>query len=105
MQNSLKTTKRFFGIFSLAALLCGATAMATAETVAIPLGQQGKAWDVQTPAHGSTKADVEAKYGAPLTTKGPVGEPPISTWEYEQFNVYFEYDRVIHAVVKFDPSN
>lgn len=74
-----------------------------AETIAIPLGQQGQAWDVATPNHGATKADVEARFGSPLAQNGPVGEPPISTWEYEQFDVYFEGDRVIHAVVKKQP--
>jgi hypothetical protein len=29
-----------------------------------------------------------------------VGEPPISSWEYPGMVVFFEYDRVIHAVMK-----
>jgi hypothetical protein len=47
-----------------------------------------------------TQARVEAKYGAPQSRKPAVGDPPISRWDYPKFVVYFEYDRVIHAVIK-----
>lgn len=84
-------------------LLCAST-VCIAETIAIPLGQQGKAWQVETPATGTTKGSVETKYGSPIEVLGPVGSPPITTWEYQQFSVYFEYDHVIHAVVKHDAA-
>lgn len=71
-----------------------------ADTVRIPLGQQGKAWNVQTPGIGKTKDQVETSFGAPINKSGPVGEPAIYTWEYENFNVYFEGEHVIHSVVK-----
>jgi hypothetical protein len=41
---------------------------------------------------------VEAKFGAPSRRVPAVGEPPITRWEYPGFVVYFERDRVIHAV-------
>jgi hypothetical protein len=47
-----------------------------------------------------TQASVEANYGSPKSKKAPVGDPPISSWEYETFVVFFEYDRVIHSVKK-----
>lgn len=47
-----------------------------------------------------TQASVESKFGAPNSKVAAVGEPPISRWEYQNFVVYFEYDRVIHAVLK-----
>ena len=47
-----------------------------------------------------TQTSVEAKYGAPASVKAPVGDPPITRWEYTDFVVYFEYDKVIHAVRK-----
>ncbi len=50
------------------------------------------------PTSGTTQASVEATYGAPVTKIAPVGDPPIARWEYTQFIVYFEHDRVIHAV-------
>ena len=52
------------------------------------------------PKRGTTQARVEADFGQPNSRKGAVGDPPISSWEYENFVVYFEYDRVIHAVKK-----
>lgn len=75
-----------------------------AETVAIPLGQQGKAWNVETPRTGLTKAQVEDRFGPPQQKTGPVGDPPIYSWDYGQFKVYFETDRVIHSVVKHPSS-
>jgi hypothetical protein len=33
---------------------------------------------------------------------GPVGEPPITRWDYDKFVVVFEYNRVIHSVTKHD---
>jgi hypothetical protein len=46
---------------------------------------------------------VETKFGAPQERHGAVGEPPISRWDYPGFKVFFEKDRVIHAVV--DPAS
>ena len=52
------------------------------------------------PASGTTQASVEANYGSPKSKKAPVGDPPISSWEYDTFVVFFEFDRVIHTVKK-----
>ena len=93
LTNTLKTAL-------ICGLALGAASLAQAETVSIPLGQQGEAWNVQSPAHGISKAQVEDRYGSPLKTMGPVGEPPIYVWDYADFTVYFEGDRVIHSVVK-----
>lgn len=54
----------------------------------------------QRPGRGLTKASVEANWGAPRQKSAPVGDPPISSWDYEPFVVFFEYDRVLHTVVK-----
>lgn len=82
------------------ATLC-ATAPATADEVRVPVMQQGS--DKQTiklPAHGETKSQVQSRYGKPQGIKGPTGEPPITQWFFSDFVVYFESDRVIHAVLK-----
>lgn len=89
---------------SLGLVLSILAAPVAAETIKIPLGQQGKAWNVQTPNTGVSKEYVEANFGAPLSKSGPVGEPPIYTWEYEKFDVYFESNHVIHSVVKKQPK-
>ena len=84
-------------ILTMIALLCGAWGLATADE----LQMEGVAKsDVSRPTRGMTAASVEAKFGEPESRKAPVGDPPISSWEYKDFVVYFEYDRVIHAVVK-----
>lgn len=50
------------------------------------------------PTRGMSETAVEARFGAPMAKVDAVGEPPIARWEYADFIVYFEYDRVIHAV-------
>ncbi len=92
-------------LITLGAIVSLHLSTVNAETIRIPLGQQGKAWQVETPRHGITKLEVEAQFGAPQDRTGPVGEPPIYTWDYDRFTVYFEGDHVIHSVVKFDPAN
>lgn len=52
------------------------------------------------PTRGMTQQAVEANYGAPQNMRSPVGDPPITRWEYAGFVVFFEYDKVIHAVSK-----
>jgi len=102
MSESNKTS----AIYRTSALVCTGALMfflslaGRAETIAIPLGQQGKAWSVETPTTGMRKDQVEEKFGAPAEKSGPVGDPPIYTWDYTQFTVYFESDHVIHSVVK-----
>ncbi len=41
---------------------------------------------------------VESRWGAPVTKRSAIGDPPITRWEYPAFVVYFEYRNVIHAV-------
>lgn len=61
------------------------------------------------PARGMDMANVEHIYGAPLEklapvpTKGTAKHPPITRWIYPRFVVYFEYDHVVHAVIKAHP--
>jgi len=52
------------------------------------------------PTRGMTQTNVQSKFGSPVNVRAPIGEPPITRWEYKDFVVFFEYDRVIHAVAK-----
>lgn len=52
------------------------------------------------PTRGMTMRQVEQSLGAPMVRRAPVGNPPITRWEYEGFIVYFEYRHVIHSVNK-----
>jgi hypothetical protein len=50
------------------------------------------------PARGMTMTRVESTFGAPSNRVAPVGQPPITRWEYPGFVVYFENQHVIHTV-------
>ena len=78
----------------LVALLSVSPVLIHADT--LTLGPVGPAAD--GPNQGSTMVAVEATIGRPQSTSGPVGDPPITVWHYPNFNVYFEYDKVLHSV-------
>ncbi len=59
-----------------------------------------KTADISRPQLGEDMAQVRQRWGEPEQAFEPVGEPPITRWEYEVFTVYFEGDKVIHSVVK-----
>jgi hypothetical protein len=50
------------------------------------------------PARGMTMTRVESTFGAPSNRVPPVGQPPITRWEYPGFVVFFENQHVIHTV-------
>ena len=85
----------------LAALLCGCAAAGTAvaDTVVVDDQVQLRESQLDRPKRGSTMGEVEKHFGAPLTRHPTVGQPPITRWDYSGFAVFFEHDRVIHAVV------
>jgi hypothetical protein len=85
----------------LIALACGFAGLVSAETLqmggsenAAQFEQPGK------PSRGMTQSRVERDFGSPSSREVPVGDPPITRWDYPEFVVFFEYDRVIHAVSK-----
>lgn len=78
-------------------LALGAAA-ASGDVLLLDSIEQGSAATPQKPTRGTTMDRVEASFGAPVGRAGPVGEPPITRWEYPGFTVYFEHRHVIHAV-------
>jgi hypothetical protein len=52
------------------------------------------------PARGMSMERVESTFGAPSDRHAAVGEPPITRWDSPGFVVFFEYQHVIHAVVR-----
>ncbi|MGH1470097.1 MAG: hypothetical protein ACRBCS_02820 [Cellvibrionaceae bacterium] len=75
-----------------------------AETIQVPIGQQASnKQNIKRPKTGLKSAQVEADFGSPINKTSAVGTPPISTWVYPEFVVYFEYDHVIHTVLKHTP--
>jgi hypothetical protein len=55
---------------------------------------------MQLPVNGMNKNDVRSRFGDPSQTHAPVGDPPITRWDYAQWSVYFEYDLVLFTVLK-----
>ncbi len=82
--------------FLLLLLLCLPLA-SQAESLQIPLGQQGEA-DVSLPQRGESKRAVLERFGLADEEHPPVGRPPISRWDYRTFSVYFEHEHVINSV-------
>jgi len=82
----------------LIALLLSLSSLAHAEEIRIPLGEQGDI-SIEKPQKGQLKAEVEAQFGEPKDWTEAKGQPPISSWQYENFVVYFESDVVIHSVL------
>jgi len=76
-----------------------AAGVASAETVVVDDHVMVRDSAVARPERGSTMVTVERKFGAPVTRHPTVGAPPITRWDYPSFSVFFEGDRVIHAVV------
>jgi hypothetical protein len=74
-----------------------ATGPAWAETQSVPTGDPAAA--VERPKRGSTMSTVQGRFGEPVTRHAAVGQPPITRWDYAGFSVYFENDRVLHAVI------
>jgi hypothetical protein len=70
---------------------------ALAETLSTATGDTAAA--AARPDRGSSMATVQSRYGEPTNRHSAVGDPPITRWDYPQFAVYFEHDRVLHAVL------
>jgi hypothetical protein len=91
---------------SLALLVLAATG-AHADTLLIDGIDLDKQSVDSRPKPGMSMTAVESSYGAPAQRHAPVGganaqQPPITRWDYPSFSVYFENDRVIHAVAKHE---
>ncbi|WP_435101309.1 hypothetical protein [Arhodomonas sp. AD133] len=82
---------------SLLLLLVVASTPAAADTLLV---DKVKAGEGAEPVNGTAMSTVESRYGEPESREGPVGDPPITRWDYAEFSVYFEHDSVIHTVVR-----
>jgi hypothetical protein len=83
---------------AIVALLAAAPA-ASADVLII---EKLEAARPEMPTRGMTMDRVERRFGAPLSVAGPIGEPPITRWDYDGFVVVFEYRHVVHSVQKHD---
>ena len=80
------------------------TSTANAEVVKISVSKQSPEMQAMVrPTSGMKRDDVERVFGAPHSIDGPTGEPPITSWFYADYTVYFEYDTVLHSVLRNTP--
>ena len=84
-------------------LICLLLALpATAETLSIPVGDQGDR-GLSLPARGEGERAVLERFGLPDQEHPAVGKPPISRWDYREFSVYFESGQVVDSVRHHQP--
>ncbi|MFW5446865.1 MAG: hypothetical protein ACKE8G_01895 [Methylophagaceae bacterium] len=88
--------------FILGMLIFSAASISQAEVISIadprydvPNSSAG----VLRPTQGMSMTTVEQQFGQTDQKSSPVGEPPITTWVYNDFVVFFERNLVIHSVV------
>ncbi|MDX2428606.1 MAG: hypothetical protein QNK22_07945 [Xanthomonadales bacterium] len=74
-------------------------AFQTASADVLIIDEVRQANRMELPKNGLDKATVENKFGTPVKKKTAVGEPPISSWDYDGYSVYFEHDLVLFAVL------
>ncbi|KPP98921.1 hypothetical protein [Marinobacter sp. HL-58] len=95
------TIKSVCAATALTGLALGTIPTAAAEEVRVPVKSHAeRSAEANLPRTGMSESSVRNGWGSPTETNGPVGDPPISQWHYEDFVVYFEDDRVVHAVLK-----
>jgi hypothetical protein len=87
------------------ALLLLAASGAQADTLLLDGIEVDRQSGETRPRPGMSMQAVESAYGAPAERHAAVGgsaveQPPITRWDYPAFSVYFENDRVIHAVAR-----
>ena len=71
---------------------------ATADVLKLGDGEPTVVQNADRPTRGMSAEQVEVRFGAPQAKVGPVGDPPISHWEYPDYSVYFEGRYVLHTV-------
>ena len=88
-------------LLATGALVAVSAVPARADELRVDSAQRA-ATDV--PSRGMTMDTVQSRFGSPNQKLAAVGEPPITRWEYPSYVVYFEYQHVIHSVLKHSAS-
>lgn len=82
----------------LTLFLAVATLQVNAQVVKTPESNAQVVMNSSMPHRGLSKAEVESRFGAPSSKQGPVGDPAIYRWNYNNYSVFFENNIVIHSV-------
>lgn len=91
--------KRIATSLAVGLLLVGAAA-AQADVLLLDGIEIDQSSQTERPKAGMSMDRVESTYGAPSQKHAAVGTPAITRWDYPGFSVYFENDKVIHAVAR-----
>ena len=75
-----------------------ATLQVNAQVVKTPGNSAQVVINSTMPHRGLSKAQVETRFGNPSSKQGPVGNPSIYRWTYDNYSVFFENNIVIHSV-------
>lgn len=94
------------GYLILALGLSATAGTAGADVVTVP--ETANTPSMTVPAKGASMNEVVKKFGEPRNKRPTVGgdtpkHPPITRWDYDNFVVIFEKDRVVDAVVPGAP--
>ena len=87
-------------VFAILLTILGAPITVFSDTLLIDELDSAQTSDTSRPTRGMTMDKVTSTWGEPVSRISPVGDPPIARWEYNDFVVYFEYQNVIHSVLK-----
>ena len=73
----------------------------TGDIVEIPAeASQSQVILFDFPRRGMDMSKVLNEMGEPTTRHSPIGQPPITRWDYPDRSVFFEYSHVIHVVAR-----
>lgn len=89
---------RIFISSILALFLAMATLQVNAQVVKTPGSSAQVVVNSSMPNRGLSKSQVESRFGQPSSKQGPVGNPSIYRWDYNNYSVFFENNIVIHSV-------
>jgi len=93
-------TRQPIALLLLGVIFLGLSSLLSADVLLIEKVRERMLRDL--PVNGLTMTEVEARYGEPIETRGPVGQPPITRWIYSDYSVYFEHSTVIESVLHPD---
>jgi len=89
---------RIFISSILTLFLAMATLQVNAQVVKTPESSAQVVANSSMPNRGLSKAQVETRFGQPSSKQGPVGNPSIYRWDFNNYSVFFENNIVIHSV-------
>lgn len=91
-------------IYALLVTCLAYSSQTLAQSLQIPISQQGAEQTTPLPEFGQSQQHVLAQYGEPKKRHPSIGQPPITRWDYPYFTVYFEYQTVINSVKHHTPA-